>query len=210
MSGEHSDSEPRTVVYNGVAVPTVEPEEQRDYWPEFEDGTASGLRHQVRRGDDVVVVGGGRGITTVVAARMTRFEGTVTTYEANSERLATLQRTLEVNRVADLATTEHAAIGPVTDHAEELFGPPDGERLDPAALPPCDVLELDCEGSELAVLEGMGCRPRAVVVETHEHLGAPTAAVIDILDGIGYRVVDRVPAGMNDELEVVTARRRDG
>ena len=31
------------------------------------------------------MVGGGRGITTVVAARMTHFEGTVTTYEANSD-----------------------------------------------------------------------------------------------------------------------------
>lgn len=206
MGGENSDTEPRTVVYNGVAVPTVEPEEQRDYWPEFEDGTAGALRQQVRRGDDVVVVGGGRGITTVVAARMTKFEGTVTVYEANSERVATLQRTLEVNRIGDLVTIEHAAIGPVTDHAEDLFGQPDGEHLDPGALPPCDVLELDCEGSELAVLEAMDCRPRSVVVETHEHLDAPTGAVIDMLEGLGYRVIDRVPAGMNDELEVVTAR----
>ena len=85
MSHEDAESEPRTVVYNGVGVPTVTPEEERDYWPEFEDGTSAALRRWVHRGDDVVVVGGGRGITTVVAARMTHFEGTLTTYEANSD-----------------------------------------------------------------------------------------------------------------------------
>jgi hypothetical protein len=49
---------------------------------------------------------------------MTHFEGTVTTYEANSDMLATVRRTVEVNRVADLVTLEHTAVGPVSDHAK--------------------------------------------------------------------------------------------
>lgn len=205
MSHEEAGSEPRTVVYNGVGIPTVTPEEERDYRPEFEDGTSAALRRRVRRGDDVVVVGGGRGITTVVAARMTHFEGTVTTYEANSEMLATLRRTVEVNRVSNLVTLEHFAVGPVSDHAEEIFGPSDGDRLDPADLPSCDVLELDCEGSELDVLRGMECRPRVIVVETHEPLDVPSADVCEVLKEREYRIVNRVAAGMNDELEVLTA-----
>lgn len=209
MSDEDGKSEPRTVVYNGVGIPTVTPEKERDYWPEFEDGTSGALRRRVRRGDDVVVVGGGKGITSVVAARMTHFEGTVTTYEANSDMLATLRRTVEVNRVADLVTLEHAAVGPVSDRSVEIFGPSDGDRLDPADLPPCDVLELDCEGSELDVLRGMECRPRVVVVETHEPLGVPSEDVSEVLEEKGYRIVNRVAAGMNDELEVLTAVRED-
>lgn len=205
MSREAAESEPRTVVFNGVGIPTVTPEEERDYWPDFEEGTSAALRRQVRRGDDVVVVGGGRGITTVVGARMTHFEGTVTTYEASSEMLATLRRTVEVNRVGDLVTLEHAAVGSVSDHAEELFGPSDGDRLDPGALPSCDVLELDCEGSELDVLRGMECRPRVVVVETHEPLGVPAADVCEVLKENEYRIVNRATAGANDELEVLTA-----
>lgn len=209
MSQEESESEPRTVVYNGVGIPTATPEEEQDYWPEFEDGTSTALRRRVRRGDSVVVVGGGRGITTVVAARMTHFEGAVITYEANSEMLETLQRTVEVNRVADLVTLEHAAVGPVTDRAEEMFGPSDGDRLDPADLPACDVLELDCEGSELEVLRGMECRPRAIVVETHEPLGVPSEDVCEVLDKMDYRIVNRAAAGMNDELEVLTAIQKE-
>lgn len=205
MTAEEGMSTPRTIVHNGVGVPSVEPETQRDYWPEFEDGTSMALRRRVCRGDDVVVVGGGQGITTVIAARMTHFEGTVRTYEANSEMLVTLRRTVELNRVADLVTLEHAAVGPVSDRSEEMFGPCDGDRLTPADLPACDVLELDCEGSELDVLRGMESHPRVVIVETHEPLGVPSTEVRDVLVDNGYRIANRVAAGMNDELAVLTA-----
>ncbi|MFC4552982.1 MULTISPECIES: FkbM family methyltransferase [Halorussus] len=188
------DPRPRTETYNGVAVPTTDPEEGRDYFPEFEDGTSGALRRRVGRGDDVVVVGGGRGITTVVAARTTGFEGSVTTFEANGEMLTTLERTVRVNRVADRVTLEHAAVGPVSEDSESVFGPPDGDRRDPGAIPDCDVLELDCEGSELAVLDGLEVRPRVVVVETHEPLGVPADEVAEVLADLGYRVANRVPA----------------
>ncbi|WP_440992254.1 FkbM family methyltransferase [Haloarchaeobius baliensis] len=211
MSSNEGGSDPRTVVYNGVAVPTTAPEEGRDYRPGFEAGTSGELRREVRRGDDVVVVGGGRGITTVVAARLTRSDGSVTTFEANSEMLETLRRTVQVNQVADYVTLEHAAVGPVSEQAESMFGPGDGERLEPSALPACDVLELDCEGSELEVLSGMDCRPRVVVVETHEPLGVPPEDVTPVLEELGYEITNRTPAGMHDELTVLTAvRRADG
>lgn len=202
-----SEDAPRTVAYNGVAVPTVEPEEERDYWPQMEAATSAALRRRVRRGDDVVVVGGGRGVTTVVAARMTHFEGTVTTFEANSEMLETLERTARVNRVEELVTLEHAVVGSVSEQAEETFGPGDGDRLDPADLPPCDVMEIDCEGTELEVLRGMACRPRVVVVETHEPLGVPAEDVAALLEEMGYEIANVESAGMHGELDVLTAVR---
>lgn len=209
MTDADDEHEPRTRTYNGVAVPTTDPEEGRDYFPEFEDGTSTALRRRVRRGDDVVVVGGGHGITTVVAARMTHFEGSVTTFEANSEMLETLERTVRVNRVEDLVTLKHAAIGPVGEGSKETFGPPDGDRRGPAEIPDCDVLELDCEGSELDILDGLEARPRAIVVETHEPIGVPSEEVAAALADLGYRVENRVPAGLNDELEVLTAVRAE-
>jgi hypothetical protein len=138
---------------------------------------------------------------------MTHFEGTVTTFEANSDMLATLRRTVEVNRVADLVTLIHAAIGPVSGHAEDVFGVAVGEQLDPIDIASCDVLELDCEGSELDVLRGIECRPRTIIVETHEPLDVPSAAVRSPLEKVNYQIVNRVSAGMNDELEVLTAVR---
>ncbi|WP_158058657.1 class I SAM-dependent methyltransferase [Halorussus halophilus] len=208
-SEQSNDSKPRTQVFNGVAVPTVEPEEGIDYFPEYEDGTSSALRRRVRPGDDVVVVGGGRGITTVSAARATGPEGSVTTYEANAEMLQTLQRTILANRVTDRVTLEHAAVGPVQEGSKETFGPPDGDRRDPSAIPDCDVLELDCEGSEVEVLQNLEARPRVVVVETHEPIGVPSADSEAALEAMGYRIENCVDAGANDELEVLTAVRAE-
>lgn len=210
MTGDSDEeSEPRTRVWNGVAVPTVSPEEGRDYVPGMEAATSSALRRRVRRGDDVVVVGGGRGITTVVAARMTHFEGTVTTFEANSEMLATVRRAVEVNRVADLVSLEHAAVGPVCEGAAEQWGRPDGDRRDPSAIPECDALELDCEGSEREILQGMEAHPRVVVVETHAPIGVPPEDVERDLTDVGYEVVNRQDAGVDGELDVLTAVRRE-
>ncbi|WP_254542943.1 FkbM family methyltransferase [Halomarina pelagica] len=208
MSPRESGSDPRTVVYNGVAVPTTSPEQNRDYWPEFEEGTSGALRRVVDRGDDVVVVGGGKGITTVVSARMARIEGSVTTYEANSEMIETLQHTLKVNQVSDTVTLHHAAIGPVSEQAIEMFGPSDGDQFTSADLPACDVLELDVEGSEVDILRNMDCRPRAIVVETHEPIGVPPEDVAEVLEEIGYEITNRTPAGLNNKLMVLTAVRK--
>jgi antitoxin (DNA-binding transcriptional repressor) of toxin-antitoxin stability system len=204
-----SESKPRTEVWNGVAVPTVPPEEGRDYVPEMEAATSDALRRRVRRGDDVVVVGGGKGITTVVAARMTHFEGSVATFEANAEMLTTLRRTVRVNRVADLVTLEHAAVGPVRDGSRDQWGPPDGDRLAPRAIPECDVLELDCEGAEREILQGLEARPRIIVVETHEPIGVPPEEVEQELAKLGYDVVNRQSAGLEGELDVLTAVRSE-
>ena len=196
-------------VWNGVAVPTVSPEDGRDFVPTMEAATGRALRRRVRRGDDVAIVGGGRGITTVIAARMTHFEGHVTTFEANAAMLATIRRAVRVNRVADLVTLEHAAVGPVTDHAAAEWGDPDGERRGPDAIPECDVLELDCEGAERGILQGLAVRPRAIVVEAHEPIGVPPEAVAGDLRELGYEVVDQQPAGVDGELDALTAV-RDG
>ena len=138
---------------------------------------------------------------------MAQSEGSVTTLEANSEMLETIRRTVRVNCVADSVTLEHAAIGPVSEQAKSIFGPADGDQLDPASLPACDILELDCEGSEVEILEGLECRPRDVIVETHEPIGVPPEAVAAVLESRGYTITSRTPAGMHDELTVLTAVR---
>lgn len=193
----------RTRVMNGVAVPSEDPVEGRDYFQGHEVTTVRSLRRYVRRGDSVVVVGGGWGATTVVAARMTHFEGDVTTFEASSGMVETIERTLVVNRVADLVTVEHAAIGPVPDSNERYFGSDDGRSLPPSAVPDCDVLELDCEGAEIAILEALDVSPRVVVVEVHPHLGSPRDEVEARLDELGYGIVDEGPVSMDSDGDMV-------
>lgn len=195
----------RTRVMNGVAVPSVEPEEERDHYPDHEHASIRSLRRQTRRGDTVVVVGGGWGASTVVAARMTHFEGEVTTFEPSSEMVETIDRTIEVNNVAELVTVEHTAIGPVREENERYFGPADGERRSPSAVPECDVLELDCEGAELDILRALDFRPRVIIVETHPHIDCPAHEVESELSRRGYEVVDEGVAGIDGSLPVLTA-----
>lgn len=207
MADDEYEGDPRVGVMNGVAVPTVDPVEGYDDHPDHEAPSIESLRRLVRRGDSVVVVGGGWGASTVVAARMTHYEGDVTTFEATSEMIPTIERTIAINRVSDLVTLRHAAVGEVSGFTEKLYGEADGDLLAPDAVPECDVLELDCEGAELEILRSLDFDPRVVVVETHGDLGSPTAEVEAELADRGYEIVDRGVVGPDDDLDVLTATR---
>lgn len=37
----------------------------------------------------------------------------------------------------------------------------------PQKIPACDVLELDCEGAEIEIIESINFTPRALIVELH-------------------------------------------
>jgi hypothetical protein len=198
----------RTRILNGVAVPGTDFDESRDHAPDHEGVVVSALRRHVRRGDRVVVVGGGWGTTTVVAARMTHFEGTVRTYEPSERMREILERTISVNRVDGVVTVEAAAIGAVSDSSERIFGAADGAVLEPGGLPECDVLDLDCEGAELEILRELDWRPRLLTVEAHPHLGCPRAEIEAELDRLGYEIERRAPIASDDDITNYVALHR--
>jgi hypothetical protein len=66
-----------------------------------------------------------------------------------------------------------------------------GAVLPPSQLPPCDVLQLDCEGAEVEILRELTIQPRLILVETHGLYGAPTDVVASLLENCGYIVSDR-------------------
>lgn len=189
-----------TRILNGVAVPGTDFGGDRDHYPAHERAVVAALRRHVRRGDSVVVVGGGWGTTTVVAARMTHFEGDVTTFEPSSKMLEILQRTVRVNRVADVVTVEHAAVGSVSDSSKRIFGREDGDVVSPATLPECDVLDIDCEGAELEILRALEFTPRLLTVEAHPHLGCPLDEVEAQLTDRGYTIVEQDPIGPDSDI----------
>lgn len=200
----------RTRVLNGVAVPGTGFEDQQDHYPNHEATVVEALRRRVGRGDSVVVVGGGWGTTTVVAARMTHFEGTVRTYEPSAKMRRLLERTVEVNRVGEVVTIEPAAVGPVSESSERIFGPRDGPRVSPTALPASDVLDLDCEGAELDVLRGIEFEPRLITVEAHPHLGCSCAAIETQLERLGYEIIEAEPIREASDITNYVAVRRPG
>jgi hypothetical protein len=179
---------PRKVgVYNGVPVRDRALLDVTDERPGYEGGLVSGIRRHVRTGDRVVVVGGGKGVSTVSAARATGPTGSVWSFEGGEERYDGLVETVALNRVDDWTTTRNAIVGSGIDVYGEAVA---SEVVAPSALPDCDVLVLDCEGAELEILDGMEQRPRVAVVEAHGFLDAPESAVRASLEELGYEVVD--------------------
>lgn len=163
----------------------------------FEGALASVHREHTCPDDEVTIVGGGFGITTVAAAEA---GARVTVYEASADRLAALRETLRLNETdTSRVRLRQAVVGTLAETEAE------GKGLDPDAVPtvtsadllPCGVLELDCEGAERAVLRGLrdaatdGSLPRLVAVEVHPiKLGERPGEVLDLLDSMGYEPVE--------------------
>jgi hypothetical protein len=192
-------------VLNGVVARRARLLDATDCQPDYEAGIIDSLRDHVRRGDGVVVVGGGFGVSTVVAAQQTGPDGWVETYEASREHAELVQEAIEMNDVDDIADVGHVQVG----DAVQTFGPINGAtRIRPESIPPCDVLELDCEGAELEILSSIEMYPRVIIAESHGHLDAPSNVLHDALENAGYRVVSMQAEVPQKDVWVLTAVHR--
>ena len=156
--------------------------------PGYEAALVAAIEEYTRTGDQVVVIGGGLGVTAAIAALKAGANGRVRCFEGASQGVALVQRTARLNGVADRLTVHHAVVA----RSIAVYGTqPNGEVVLPEELPECDILELDCEGAEVDILRAMTIRPRAVLVETHGLYGASTPLVADLLNERGYSVSHR-------------------
>lgn len=192
----------KTTNYHGVAVKDRWLEPNMTGIPERE--LVEGLEAVVERGDDVVIVGGGYGVSTAIAGWATGPKGSVTVLEAGERELRLNRELVEEGDLSDRVTVDHAIVGEPID----VWSSTDGaDQVAPERLDPGDVLVMDCEGSELSILRGLDRRPpqewpRAVVVETHEAFGAPVEAIGSLLRR-HYQVVEMVDP---DIAEVLVGR----
>ncbi len=156
--------------------------------PNYDSGTVDGIREQVSEGDTVVIVGGGFGVTTVVAARHAGESGTVLTYEAAEERVRDIRKAAEYDGLSDRISVLHALIERIDKPIGEVG---DAPAVPARALPPCDVLVLDCDGPEARILRNLSIEPRAIVANTAGRVGAPAPAGREGLTHLGYPVLSR-------------------
>lgn len=185
----------RIRTYSGVRVKTspsfwevVRGPGAEDDFP-YESGLIGFIRDLVRPGDRVTLVGGGLGVSTVAAAERVGRSGSVTVFEAHHGSCRKVAETLRLNDVDASVDIRHAVVDSIDDPV------PDGtEILAAEHLPECDVLILDCEGAELAILENLDQAPRALIVEAHGVYGAPWESVAGLIEQRGYEVLDRVVA----------------
>lgn len=188
-------------VWNGVVVRVPKLFDMTDINPHYEGPSVRGIRNHVRSDDTVVVIGGGLGVSTVVACRHGE---SVTVYEGSAERLEFLHETLKLNQVEDSVTVKHSVVGPEKSLGGERGNP---DQVDPADLPECDVLEMDCEGAEIGILQKMTIRPRVIIVECHGKYDTPESAVRAELVQRGYEVVNCTEEYPDNGIYVLTAVR---
>lgn len=183
---------PTKASYNGVEVLAARFGDRLLPWrdvdkPGYESALLNGIRSYAEEGDTVVIVGGGWGVSTVVAARMAGPKGEVITHEASPSSVSNVEKTVQLNSVADRVTVREVVVSKAISTRGSTITT---NTLRPEQLPDCDMLVLDCEGVELEILSAYTGSPRVVVVETHGHLGTTRSEVTATLEITGYRVVD--------------------
>ena len=151
----------------------------------YEAAAVIALRMHVRKGDRVVVVGGGYGVTVSIAAVLSGPRGQITCFEGGEAQVDTVRATVALNELE--ARVVHAFVGPC-EHVYGALGA--AVNVPPEGLPECDVLELDCEGAEMTILSRMTIRPLIVIVESHGLYGSRSSELAGMLVRLGYAVSD--------------------
>ena len=157
--------------------------------PFQEEGLAAAHRKFTQPGDRVITIGGGKGVTAVIASTLVGIDGSVTVYEGGYESFKTIKHTIKLNRVEDICQVNHAIVGSdINVYGGDVSF---AKKINPEDLADCDVLELDCEGSEYTILENLAIRPRIIIVEIHpERLtDYPQDFILTQLKNLGYKVV---------------------
>lgn len=153
----------------------------------YKAGNSDLVSAAVNPGDTVVCVGGGYGITTVAAARESGESGQVYVYEGSKQQVEIIKDATSFENVADQCSIHHGIVGEAISVYEGKCDPP---QVLPESLPNCDVLEMDCEGSEYSILRQLEQRPREIIVEIHPHRFEGTGSdVTGRLEEMGYQIL---------------------
>lgn len=172
-------------VYNGVALNIGRLFDTNVVDPNYKQGTNDALRDHCKHDDHVVVIGGGLGVSAVVAAHAA---DSVTVYEGSLNQAELVRQTASLNRVADAVTVTEAIVAEDRD----VYGDDISDTtVSPTDLVACDVLEMDCEGAERPILERIEIEPRVIIVESHPTFDAPPETVRSLLTEQGYEIIDR-------------------
>lgn len=153
--------------------------------PYYESGLISGLEEHVKEGDRVAIVGGGWGVTAVKSAQIVGKSGKVIVFEGSADKISHIQETVTMNKVSNNVDVDHCIVGPAINLRGEARG---ANHISPDELPECDVLELDCEGAEIEILDNMTIRPRVILVESHGMYDAPSSKIENLLMDNSYSV----------------------
>jgi hypothetical protein len=170
--------------------------------PRYKIGLILALYDYVSPGDQVEIVGFGRGVTTTHmfwagASQVIGYEGAMSMIEKGVE-------TVKRNCVTTPSlTVKHSIVGDPID----VYGNfSDAKIISPSELADSDILVLDCEGAEKSILTDLGNHPETVICETHPTKGAPAEKIVELLED-QYVVSTRSHKPQRDAKEIVIGTR---
>lgn len=151
--------------------------------PDYEQALVRGLNMYVKSGMTVVIVGGGIGVTAVIAAQIVGPLGRVICYEGSQINVGRIRETARRNGVSHQLEVHYGLVGPaIAIYHNDNAAP----TVDIGNLPECDVMEMDCEGSEKYIIADLSIHPQHIIVETHGVYGASTDEIDTLLRQRGY------------------------
>ena len=194
----------KIAMFNGIAVRGASLYSKTDIFPEHEAELISAIRNYVEGGENVLVVGGGTGASTVAVAHQVGIKGTVITYEGNKNSVDVVNDTINLNKVQNRVSVKHVIVEkPI--HLMGFVG--DAPTLLAKDFPECGALVMDCEGAELLILQNLIIRPRLIIVETHPMFDSPEEKIIELLKNLGYDIISNNLR--QKSLEILSAIRKN-
>ena len=155
--------------------------------PRYEETLLKAISKNVLAEDNVVIIGGGAGVTAIKAAIIAH-KGDVTVYEGDKKSCSDIALATKYAKITNLKV-----INAIVQDDIGVYGATQNKSniIIPATeIPKCDVLELDCEGAEINILRGLVFLPRVILVETHGFMGASTKEVHNQLSDLGYSITN--------------------
>lgn len=154
----------------------------------YEYGILKSIEKYVKDEMSVVVIGGGKGITTIAAAKKVGKRGHVTSYEGNASIAKELEKNVEINEVSKRTQIVNKAVS----KAGSVYGQKDSiEVVKASHVPICDVLILDAEGSEIFIINHLDHIPEVLIVETHGMYGAGSDKVTSLMQNLSYDIASK-------------------
>jgi len=155
-----------------------------------EEGIAAAHRKLTCLGDRVVIIGGGLGVSAVTTSKLVGDNGKVMVYEGGDKSFKNLNQTIKLNNLEKVCNVYYATV----DNGVDIYGGNsiNSIKVSSIDLPDCDVLELDCEGTEVEILRNIKINPRVIIVEIHPWLFFDNPeCIMHELEFKGYKIIYR-------------------
>lgn len=138
-----------------------------------------------KNGDEVIIIGGGYGISAYYASQAVGKSGNVILYEASDSQVEILNKMLDDRGIGDICSITHGLVGKDFN----VYGEDKNYQvISVGDLPNCDVLELDCEGAELKIIDDLEILPREIICEVHAQYIDNPENVVEKIRGLGYAI----------------------